>query len=140
MNYNTNHNFYYKARIEDIGDLSVYSGYKELDATGLTLVLGKTYETEFNSINEIKSVEPSSLLHKGITNLKLSDGNLENQYSPVLFNIILNNKKKKEELKEEAVPNFVLCESGKFKYAIINGFIIKADNVGRKEGNALIFK
>jgi len=140
VNIKANHNFYYKAKIEDIGDLSVYSGYKELDATGLTLVLGKTCETEFNSLNEINSMKPSSLLQKGITNLKLSDGNLEDQYSPVLFNIILNNKERKEELKEEAVPNFVLCERGKFKYAIINGFIIKANNVGRKEGNALIFK
>lgn len=140
ININTNHNFYYKAKIEDIGDLSVYSGYKELDATGLTLVLGKTCETEFNSIDEINSMKPSSLLQKGITNIKLSDENLENQYSPVLFNIILHNKERKEELKEEAVPNFVLCEKGKFKYAIINGFIIKPNNVGRKEGNALIFK
>ena len=111
-----------------------------MDATGLALVLGKTYEAEFNSVNEIRSVDPFSLLQKGITNLKLSDGNLEDQYSPVLLNIILNNKERKEELKEEAVPNFVLCERGKFKYAIINGFIIKANNVGRKEGNALIFK
>jgi len=140
LNFNTNHNFYYKAKIEDIGDLSVYSGYKELDATGLSLVLGKTCETEFNSIDEIKSVEPHSLLQKGITNLKLSDKEIENHYSPVLFNIVLNNKERKEELKEEAVPNFILCGGRKFKYAVINGFLIKANSVGRKDGNALIFK
>jgi hypothetical protein len=140
VNINKNQSFYYKAKIEDIGDLSVYSGYKELDATGLTLVLGKTYETNFNSVNEITDVEPSSLLQRGITNLKLSKKEIENQYSPVLFNIILNNKERKEELKEEAVPNFILCERGKFKFAIINGFLIKANTIGRKVGNALIFK
>jgi len=140
VNINKNHNFYYKAKIEDIGDLSVYSGYKELDATGLTLILGKTYETEFNSVNEIKSVEPSTLLQKGITNLKLSDKEIEDKYSLALFNIILNNKERKEELKEESIPNFILCERKKFKYAVINGFLIKANSVGRKEGNALIFK
>ena len=140
MNINKNHSFYYKAKIEDIGDLSVYSGYKELDATGLTLILGKTYETEFNSVNEIKSVEPSTLLQKGITNLKLSNKEIEYKYSPALFNIILNNKERKEELKEESIPNFILCERKKFKYAVINGFLIKASSVGRKVGNALIFK
>ncbi|TDJ54238.1 MAG: peptidase M14 [Ignavibacteria bacterium] len=139
-NINKNLNFFFKAKIEDIGDLSVYSGYKELDATGLTLVLGKTYETVFNSINEIKCVEPLSLLQKGITNLKLSDKDTEDKYSPVLFNIILNNEERKEELKEEAVPNFILCDGRKFKYAVINGFLIKASSVGRKVGNALIFK
>jgi hypothetical protein len=118
----------------------VYSGYKELDAKGLSLVLGKTYETEFNSIDELTDVEPSSLLQRGITNLKLSDSKIENKYSPVLFNIILNNIERKEELKEEAVPNFILCDGRKFKYAVINGFLIKASSVGRKVGNALIFK
>jgi hypothetical protein len=140
LNINKKHCFYYKAKIEDIGDLSVYSGYKELDATGLTLILGRTYETEFNSVNEITSVEPSSLLKRGITNVKLSNKEIENKYSPVLFNIILNNKERKEELKEEAVPNFILCDGKKFKYAVINGFLIKASSVGRKVGNALIFK
>jgi len=140
MNINNNHSFYYKAKIEDIGDLSVYSGYKELDATGLTLVLGKSYEKEFNSVNEIIDVEPFSLLQRGITNLKLSNNEIENKYSPILFNIILNNKERKEELKEESVPNFILCDGRKFKYAVINGFLIKASSVGRKVGNALIFK
>ncbi len=140
ININNNHSFYYKAKIEDIGDLSVYSGYKELDATGLSLVLGKTYETEFNSVSEIKSVGSSSLLQKGITNLKLNDTEIENKYSPVLFNIILNNKERKEELKEEAVPNFILCDGRKFKYAVINGFLINASSVGKKVSNALIFK
>ena len=140
INFNNNHSFYYKAKIEDIGDLSVYHGYKELDATGMILVLGKTFETEFNSVNEIQSAELFSLLQKGITNLKLSNGIIENQYSPVMFNIILNNKERIEELKKEAVPNFILYESGKLKYAIINGFIVKPDNVGRIEGNALIFR
>ena len=140
VNINKNNSFYYKAKIEDIGDLSVYSGYKELDAKGLSLVLGKTYETEFNSLNEITDVEPSSLLQRGITNLKLSTKEIENKFSPVLFNIILNNKERKEELKEEAVPNFILCGGRKFKYAVINGFLIKASSVGRKVGNALIFK
>jgi len=95
---------------------------------------------EFNSVDEIKSVEPSSLLQKGITNLKLNVKEIENKYSPALFNIILNNKERNEELKEEAVPNFILCEKGKFKYAIINGFLTEGNTIGRKEGNALIFK
>jgi hypothetical protein len=85
-------------------------------------------------------VEPSSFLQRGITNFKLSDNEIENEYSPFLFNIILNNRERKEELKEEAVPNFILCDGRKFKYAVINGFLIKTNSVGRKVGNALIFK
>ena len=33
--------FYYKAKIEDIGDLSIFKGFKEFNANGLTLEAGK---------------------------------------------------------------------------------------------------
>jgi len=140
INTNNFRSFYYKAKIEDIGDLLIYSGYKELDATGLTLILGKTYETKFSSIDEIENVDSSLLLQKGITNIKLSAEEIEYDFSPSQFNIILNGKERVEELKKEAIPNFILCERKKFKYAIINGFQIEKDIIGRKEGNALIFK
>jgi Zinc carboxypeptidase len=131
--------FYYKARIEDIGDLSVYSGYKELNADGLYLILGKTYEQEFNSIEEIKKLDPLPLLSKGITNIKLNLSEIEDKFSPAIFNIILNNKERKEKLKEEAIPNFILCNNKKWKYAIINGFPVEKNTIRRKNGNALIF-
>lgn len=140
INDSENDHFYYKAKIEDIGDLSVFSGYKELNAEGLYLMLGKTYEHVFNSIEEIKNLDPLPLLNKGITNLKLNLNEIHDDFSPVIFNIVLNNKDRKETFKEEAVPNLILCNGRKWKYAIINGFPIKHSNIGRKSGNALLFK
>lgn len=133
-------NFYYKARIEDIGDLSVYTGYEELDATGLSLELGKTFSTVYSSIEEIENMDFTNLLNEGITNVILHSSDFDEDYSRLTFNIILNDAERNEELAVEKIPNFVLKEKENIKYFIINGFLIDKNNVGRKKGNALIFK
>jgi hypothetical protein len=56
-----------------------------------------------------------------------------------MHNIILQNKERAEELKEEAIPNFILKKEGTFKYAVINGFLRDSKLTGRREGNALVF-
>jgi hypothetical protein len=139
INIDDNRNFYYKAKIEDIGDLSVYSGFQELDATGMTLELGKTYDEEINSLDEISKLNYAELMEGGFTNIKLNLPNVEEKFSNFLFNIILQNRDRAEELKEEAIPNFILKKEGTFKYAVINGFLLDSKLTGRREGNALVF-
>ena len=139
VNFDDNQNFYYKAKIEDIGDLSVYSGFQELDATGMNLELGKTYDEEINSLDEISKLNYEELMEAGYTNIKLNHPIVEDKFSHFLFNIVLKNKERTEELKEEAIPNFVLKENGAFKYAVINGFLLDSRLIGRREGNALVF-
>lgn len=132
--------FYYKAKIEDIGDLSIYTGYEELDANGLTLESGKTFSTVYNSIEKIRDIESRNLLSEGITNVILNSSEFEDEYSDVIFNIVLNDVERTEELAVDKIPNFVLKDKETIKYYIINGFLIDIDNVGRKIGNALIFR
>jgi len=139
INTEDNRNFYYKAKIEDIGDLSVYSGFQELDASGMELELGKTYTEGINSLDEIDKLNYSQLMREGFTNIKLNLPEIDTKFSKFLFNIILSNKERTEELKEEAIPNFILKKRGSFKYAVINGFLLDSRLIGRREGNALVF-
>ena len=131
--------FYYKARIEDIGDLSIFTGFKEINAKGLTLEAGKAASRIFSSLDEIKNMDPVPLLKEGITIVKLNAALSDISYSPVVFNIALNNIERVEEIKEGATPNFVLSKDETFKYAVINGFLVTVNNPGRTEGNSLIF-
>jgi hypothetical protein len=139
INIDNNRNFYYKAKIEDLGDLSVFSGFKELDATGMTLELGKTYDEGINSLDAISNLNYKELMEGGFTNIKLNLPNVEEKFSNFLFNIIIHNRDRAEELKEEAIPNFILKKQGTFKYAVINGFLLDSELTGRREGNALVF-
>ena len=136
---NTNE-FYYKSKIEDIGDLSTFTGHKEFDARGSILEAGKTSTQIFNSIEEIMNLNTLSLLEEGITNIKLNNAALNINYSPVIFNLALNNIERIEEIKEEAIPNFILRENGFFKYAVINGFLVSKNSAAIPQGNSLIFK
>lgn len=140
INIENSRQFYYKAAIEDIGDLSVYTGFREFDATGMSLQLGKTYAKIFNSLDEIKKLDFATLIETGVTNVKLRASSINELYSPVLFNIILNDKDRIEELKQEAVPNFILKENNTFKCAVINGFLLDPISMYWDEGNSLIFK
>ena len=140
INIDRNRNFYYQGKIDDIGDLSIYSGYKELNAEGLTLELGKTSDKEFKSFDELKDLNPFNLIGQGFTNVRLNSPDVNLTHSPFLFNIVAENKERKESLKETEIPNFVLKKDGIVKFAIINGFPIKLKNISRHEGNALILK
>jgi hypothetical protein len=140
ININEYQNYYYLANIEDIGDLSVYTGYEELDATGLSLELGKTFSTAYNSIDEIRNIKDQELLGEGITSVILKSSEIDYEYSDVVFNIVLNGTERVEELAVDKIPNFVLKEKDNIKYYVINGFLIDMNNTGRKRGNALILK
>ena len=132
--------FYYKSKIEDIGDLSIFTGFKELDVHGCTLETGKTSTQIFNSIDEVKNLNPATLLEEGITNVKLNNTELDLKHSPVIFNLILNNKERFEKIKEEAIPNFILRENGVFRYAVVNGFLHSNNFSYTPQGNSLIFR
>jgi hypothetical protein len=140
MNTDKYRDFYYSAKIVDIGDLSIYSGYEEFDATGLNLELGKTYSTVYNSIEEIENIEESMLLSEGITNVILNSSEFDDEYLNLIFNIVLNSTERVEELAIDKIPNFVLKEGETIKYYVINGFLIDKNNTGRKKGNALVFR
>ena len=140
INIDQNRSFYYQGKIEDIGDLSIYSGYKELNAEGLTLELGKTYEKDFKSLDELKDLDTSSLIEQGFTNVRLNSPDVNLTHSLFLFNIVAGNNERTELLKGAEIPNFVLKKDGIIKWAVINGFPIELKNISRHEGNALILR
>jgi len=52
VNINGAKDFYLKASIEDVGDLSVYSGYDEIDLAGYIIEPGKTKPEVYNSLED----------------------------------------------------------------------------------------
>lgn len=139
-NFDEARKFYLKASIEDLGDLSVYSGYKEIDLKGYTIEPGKTNPEVFHTIEELEKVSPSKLYSNGYTNVILSDGDFSGAHTYLPFNIILKqNHFLPNELKPDNPANFIVRKDGKVKLVIVNGFLIDLEKPESWEGNSIVY-
>jgi hypothetical protein len=133
-------NLYRKASIEDIGDLSVYYGYTDVDLNGYELAEVKTYREKTFSLKEIKSLSLTEIYKKGCTNL-LVKNKIEEEFVDLPINLIINHKK---ELSTRFVigttPNFLITKDGKVEYVVINGFLQKVNDNQDYIGNGVVIK
>ncbi len=141
ININDAAEFYYKASIEDLGDLSVFHGYNEIDLNGYRVEHGKTYLTVMNSKEELEALKPIELFSNGYTNVVLNFPSYNEEFSKFPFNIILNEPDVLEEkIKVESVPNLIIRKNGVVKYAVVNGFLRDLEKLVEFVGNSLLLK
>ena len=118
--------FYYQSIIEDLGDLSIFHGTQELDATGYHITPGNTYL--FKDQDECSPQQAWDLLRLGYTCIlgKNVQPNIPNEVFPLQM---INTPSKTEEvptLDQDAY--FFLTKDGINKYAIVNGFLFDLDS------------
>lgn len=117
--------FYHRASVQEIGDMSVFHGYKEVNGEGLTLVPGKVFSKPFKSVEALTPARAKELLADGYTTVrveKLSSAKVNPVKLPL--NVTTLSKKVNHELELYGDANFVLKDAGgKVKYAVVNGFV-----------------
>ena len=139
ININGAKEFYYQSIIEDIGDLSVYAGYQELDLNDTTVEAGKTHSQIFNTENELHNINVIELFNNGCTNVILNSSSFEKEFSPLPFNIILSDRKiDSDQIKVESIPNMIIRKNTIVRYAVVNGFLFDIEMPENKTGNALV--
>jgi hypothetical protein len=141
MNINGTRDFYLKAKIEDIGDLSVYSAYEEFDFSGYTLEPGKTKKDEIILSEKLKSQNVLDLFRNGFTSVLYKSGFYPKEFSAFEFNIVLNNaSERKEEIKVEGDANFIIKKDNKVEYVVVNGFVYDLANLNSTSGNGIVYR
>ena len=137
-----NHNkFYLSGSIEDLGDLSVFSGYNDFDFSGYTIEPGKTYPTTINNAAEIEKLDYKNLLSRGFTNIRLNAADYNSEFPDIPLNIILNgNNGIDDSIHVDGSPNFILKKDGNIRFAVINGFLFDTEHPESFKGNALVIK
>lgn len=63
----------YHAYIADVGDLSVYTGFEEFDASGMELIRARWYEESLNSVGEVKEDRMKQLIREGYLGFLLAE-------------------------------------------------------------------
>jgi hypothetical protein len=106
--------------ISDMGDLSTFYGYQEIEAKGLKIVPGKVYPTVFADISAAKSIDALSLLRQGFTTLQLSKLPAGSSAQRP-FKLVSPGKSNAQSFKQGQNPTFVLTKQGIARWAIVNG-------------------
>lgn len=139
-NYNGANEFYFTSLVEDLGDLSVFFGYEDIDMNGCELQQGKTYPNEFSSMNNIKKLDFSKLYKEGYTSVILNSKSNSKPFTDLPINIKLKSDKRNNSNQKllGSKPNFIIKKNGEVHYAVINGFVIGVKSPLGKVHNALV--
>ncbi len=129
--------FYYKSTIEEVGDMSVFYGYEELDAEGMLANPGRVYPEVIESPEELNEGRIHQLLSNGFTKVRIKNLPPES-YTPLPLILISAEDKTEGEIAMDKRPDFVLKEGDKVRYAIINGFVYDVSQQSNKVSNGLV--
>ena len=113
-----------RARIDDIGDLSIFGAYHSFDAEGLHFKAGRAYRlTEPLTLEQAQYID---LLRAGYTHF-IGDQELlrNNSRLPVLINP--TQRLPREALARQQSATFLLRNDEGVQYAVVNGQVIELD-------------
>ena len=118
--YNNFRYYYYRGNITDVGDLSTYFSYDELQGKGYRAVTGKVYHQVLPNVAALADLNVAKLLMDGYTDVRVA------QFSPSLDLSKLPVKVIKPgdtpgNYKIGSNPSILLQKGGETHYAVVNG-------------------
>jgi len=116
----TDDGYHTESSITDIGDLSVFYGYDELDAESYVMMEGKVWEKELNALPT--EMEAYDMLRKGYLAVKVKMEDEKVHSLPI--NVIKPDGKLKSGHSMGSTANFFLEKDGRRDFAIVNGYLI----------------
>lgn len=131
--------FYYKSSIEELGDMSVFYGYEELDAEGMLAVPGRVYPEVFENLEELEKANVGELLSGGFTSVRVADLPAED-FTHFPLNLLGQGVENSGNIALDNRADIILKEGDKVRYAIINGFVYDVQAKEHAIKNALVDK
>ncbi len=130
--------FYFKSQVADLGDLSIFYSFKDIDLDGYKIQRAKTYSDKIFKLDELNHIDLYDIYKSGCTNIivdKLPDG----KFFDLPINLT-NSNKIDTTINIEEPANFVLKKDGKIEYIVVNGFVLKVEKNRKFEGNGLVIR
>ena len=115
--------YFVSGAIDDLGDMQVYFGFEELDASGLEFTEGKVYPNAFENVQQITFEKAMELLRQGFMAVKIKNGTAR-QLHGLPIQVLKSTEKLSGGWTTASAPNFFLSQNGELKYAVINGYLI----------------
>jgi len=131
--------FFFSGEIDDIGDLSTFFGFDELDCNGLTIDTALVYPKKYNNFSAVKDIDIFPILSAGYSFVEVDSLNLSESYSEIPINLIASGKFKKQKLSIGKNANFRLLKDGEIKFICVNGFLFDVNSGKNNIQNGLIY-
>jgi hypothetical protein len=133
--------YYIRGVVEDIGDLSTFYGYEDIDLNGYSITDGAIKDTTISSLEDIKNFDFSSLYSRGFTGISTNIENISSRSTKFPINIYLKKTYSPDNYIEMGeLANYVISDNNGIKFVIINGFMYDLMNRKGSIRNALIFR
>ena len=129
--------FYYKGKIEQVGDLSIYYGLEEYDLTNNTVSLPANGPKSMNK-REIDKLDFKNLYASEITCIRIKDDKSIDTFTNMPINITYNEHSDIVELRGEEPANLIIKDKGTVKYVVVNGFFYDLTNSTNSIYNGLV--
>lgn len=124
--------YYVTGSVDDLGDMQVYFGMEEFDASGLKYAEGKVYEAPFESVSSLDRTKAMGLLIQGYLAVKITSGSKGDLHNlPIL--VLRSTDTFPAGWKTGESPNFFLEKDGVRKYAVVNGYLIDLEQPSDQE-------
>ena len=135
-----NRNFYFKGKIEEVGDLSIYYGFDEMDCTGLKIETASVYPKTFSLVNDIKKRDVTKILNEGYSFVQVDSIETSDRFVKCPINIVKTGSKLKARIGLGKQANFVLKKDDEIKFVCVNGFLYDIKSGKNNIINGLIIK
>ena len=128
VEYNDYQDHYHRGALADIGDLSTFYAYEQLDARGYQAVPGKTYPSAFASLDELRKQDIPALLRQGYTTFQLANLPFRSQWAELPVEATGAGNTPANQIRLNGNPSFLLRKDGEYRYAVINGYLYDLAN------------
>lgn len=130
--------YYESGSISDIGDLSTYYGYNELDASGWKYVPAKVYPDTLKDLDELRALDIRKLLKEGYAYFRMEQLPDRNNILKIPAVLVPAGFSEVPEFGMYMPATFLLQRDEEIGKAVVNGFLVDLSGEWPEKINALI--
>lgn len=129
--------FFYRSIIDDLGDLSTFSGIEEIDADGLQLEPVRVYPETLKSLADLDTLKLEDLRREGVVAFTVE--NIQDGRVPLsTVHLLHEGELPAQPLGVNQIPTFLLTDGSAIRYVFVNGFYQQANETGGIQPNGVV--
>ena len=118
---NEHRDYAFIGRIVDVGDLSTYHGYHEIDADGLKIVPGLVYNEVQKNEDKLDDATLDQWLRQGYTHVRLKRLPANTRFTFLQVNLLGRHTKHENTIELGGLANFTVNQGKSPRFVIMNG-------------------